>query len=524
MNEIMAARFELEVPLAEKSVLCEMSDDYTLPDYMPPIKRVISAEAVVSPPESYVSQTGCELGGNMRYRILYEGGDEGGVWCVELPAEYEATSSLDGGGDNEKCHCRATAAVETPTVRVSAPRRMNIRSRVRMRVAVSSDESFDCTYRGESIPDNEVRCLGGTASAMQTLYGKSEAIALNDSFVVGSDGEQVRVISCRGELNVTNADAKRTGVMCSGELLLKILLCREGEGERPYAVSRKIPFSGEAAYTGELREGAELCGACAWGSLVSCVANVSDTHLVCEAEVILCAEAQAQYSFGYLRDVYALSNVSETSSQRVHLRCPISCINGNVSINGTSPIDGAKLDTGVKVLDVRGVASPDVNIEFDGDQIEFSGKVRFSALTDNGSELAVHELDIPYKYTAELAGSARGAELCAHAIVNVCGCRARIDGEEMVVDAELYVAAAVAQKESIDAITEVRFGSIRRAPDGSPRPAARITVCYPSLGESLWSVAKRYGADFARVAADNGIDADAPDSEDSLASVSFLIV
>ena len=99
-----------------------------------------------------------------------------------------------------------------------------------------------------------------------------------------------------------------------------------------------------------------------------------------------------------------------------------------------------------------------------------------------------------------------------------------IDGDEMVVDAELYVAAAVAQKDSVDAITEVRFGSIRRAPDGSPRPAARITVCYPSLGESLWSVAKRYGADLARVASDNGIDVDAPDSKDSLARVSFLIV
>ena len=453
MNEIMAARFELEVPLAEKSVLCEMSDDYTLPDYMPTIKRVISADAVVSPPETYISQTGCELGGNMRYRILYEGGDEGGVWCVELPAEYEASASIESGAGNEKSHCRASATVETPTVRVSAPRRMNIRSRVRIRLAVSSDEAFDCVCRGESVPDSEVRCLEGKSIAMQTLYGKSEVVALNDSFAVGSDGEQLRVISCRGEVSVTTADAKRTGVMCGGELMLKILLCREGEGERPYVVSRKIPFSGEALYTSELREGAELCGACAWGSLASCVASVSDTHLVCEAEVVLCAEAQAQYPFAYLRDVYALSNVSETSSQRVHLRRPIACINGNVSINGTSSIDGAKLDAGMKIFDVRGVASPDVSIEFDGDRIEFSGKVKFSVLTDNGSEIAAHELDIPYKYTAELAASARGDELCAHAIVNACGCRARIDGDEMVVDAELYVAAAVAQKDSVDAIT-----------------------------------------------------------------------
>ena len=97
-------------------------------------------------------------------------------------------------------------------------------------------------------------------------------------------------------------------------------------------------------------------------------------------------------------------------------------------------------------------------------------------------------------------------------------------GEELVVDAELYVAAAVAAKSSVDAITEVRFGSMRRAPDGSPRHAARITVCYPCAGESLWSVSKRYGVDPVRVATDNGIEADAPDSAESLANVGFLIV
>ena len=61
MNEITAARFELEVPLAEKNVICEMSDDYTLPDYMPPIKRVISVDASVSPPESRVFALTCSM-------------------------------------------------------------------------------------------------------------------------------------------------------------------------------------------------------------------------------------------------------------------------------------------------------------------------------------------------------------------------------------------------------------------------------------------------------------------------------
>lgn len=525
MNEIMAARFELEVPLAEKNVLCEMSDDYTLPDYMPPIKRVISVDASVSPPESYVSASGCELGGNMRYRLLYEGGEDGGVWCIELPAEYEAVATLDGGGaDNEKCHCRATATAETPVVRVSAPRRINIRSRVRIRAYISSNQQFECACRGESVADDEIRCLEGASSAMQTLCAESEVIALSDSFAVGSDDEQLRVIGCRGEVAVTTAEARRAGVMCGGELLVKIFLCREGEGERPYSVARKIPFHAEAVYMQDLREGSELCGACAWGNTVSCTATVAEGHLVCEAEILLCAEAQAQYPFSYLRDVYALSNVSETSSKRIHLRRPIACFNGNVSISGSAETDGTKLDGGMKIFDVRATAAPDVNIEIENGRMGISGKVKCSVLTDNGSELSTYELDVPYKYTAEIGSNASDAELCSRAFVSLGGCRARMDADKLMVDAELYVAASVAEKSGVDAITEVRFGGVRRTADGSPRHAARITVCYPAVGESLWSVAKRYGADVARVAADNGIDVDVPDSAESLARVGFLIV
>jgi hypothetical protein len=92
---------------------------------------------------------------------------------------------------------------------------------------------------------------------MQTLCGRSDAIALSDSFEVG-ETEELRVVCCRGEVMITSAEARRTGVACSGELQLKILLCREGEGERPYTVTRKIPVSGEAAYLKDVRDGAEL--------------------------------------------------------------------------------------------------------------------------------------------------------------------------------------------------------------------------------------------------------------------------
>jgi hypothetical protein len=61
--------------------------------------------------------------------------------------------------------------------------------------------------------------------------------------------------------------------------------------------------------------------------------------------------------------------------------------------------------------------------------------------------------------------------------------------------------------------------------EGKERAGGAFTVCYPALGDSLWSVAKRYATALGAVRKANDLDADAPaDAPESIEGCKYLIV
>ena len=57
-----------------------------------------------------------------------------------------------------------------------------------------------------------------------------------------------------------------------------------------------------------------------------------------------------------------------------------------------------------------------------------------------------------------------------------------------------------------------------------PLPRADLEICYPTVGETLWDVGKRYGVSPDGLAAANGLSADAPGDTDSLRDVRYLLI
>ena len=55
----------IQVPINEKNVITEMSNDFTLPDYQPEIKRLLHVSASVLPPTKYVGDSESELSGGI---------------------------------------------------------------------------------------------------------------------------------------------------------------------------------------------------------------------------------------------------------------------------------------------------------------------------------------------------------------------------------------------------------------------------------------------------------------------------
>ena len=65
----------IQSPVMARSAIQELSDDFSLPDYKPEIRRMISVTAAVSPAAHYLTPGHAEFAGSVKYCIQYEGGD-----------------------------------------------------------------------------------------------------------------------------------------------------------------------------------------------------------------------------------------------------------------------------------------------------------------------------------------------------------------------------------------------------------------------------------------------------------------
>ena len=63
--------------LCDRTVGCEVSGDFTLPDGQPEIRRLLAVNERVLPPAKYVSSSGVECNGTVDYSVLYVGTDGG---------------------------------------------------------------------------------------------------------------------------------------------------------------------------------------------------------------------------------------------------------------------------------------------------------------------------------------------------------------------------------------------------------------------------------------------------------------
>lgn len=563
MNDMKSGRFELESPMLDRVAVCELNDDFTLPDYMPPIGRVISIEGCAAPPSRYVGAGIAEFAGAVRYRLLYEGlGDgenggngsnstsgsvgnyrNGGVWCAELVSEYDAQMRPDTGDTSDGGEFRtdqsefvtvADASTENVSARVTAPRRVTLRCRVRVRGRLLGRKEYDCMVRGNA-PEDGIRRLDGNGRAGVTVSGVSEPVSLHDTITfdelpAGGDGE-LRVVGCRGEVFISDAASEGDGAVCRGELCMRILLCREGEGERPFTVTRRIPLSANAVYDTAFPDGTQPVGVRAWGECTAASAAVEENALVCEAVAEVFAESAGVCNFSYIRDIYSCDVNCEVARRDIRVNRPLACLNANITVSGDENMKTLGGDNGMKLTDVRAtaIAEPTVTVDTEKSDVSISGKLKCIVLLENGSELEAKEFEIPYRYSAdvpELRSLGAGNDTVnAEVRVCACSCRGRIDGDRVAVDCELSLAIRLSSFSSVSAVSEVNYGGLRRGSSGTVSRPARITVCYPSDGESLWSVAKRYGADFRAVASDNGIDPSIqPDSAASLSGVDFLII
>lgn len=524
-------RFDYTARLFDRPQTADLSDDYTLPDYMPAIGRVISCTAAVASPSLYLGGGSVEYAGGVRYRLLYESADDSSLWCAELPSEYDIILNAERDSarlpqDPAELSCLAEASPENVTARVTAPRRLTIKSRVRLSPDLSAKTSFETAIHGDPGDPDSVRTLEGSSESSFFASATNFPVICKDKISLAEAGlspdDEYRVISSRGDVMISQLQISGDGADCRGEVSSNILLTREGEGERPRRIIRKIPFSATLPLNLPLPENSSTAGVRGYGVCPTVTASQEEDGIALEASLLLSAEIAARAPLSYLKDIYSKSADCECARKKLTLRTPAACFNGNATVSGSSDLASLGIDSGMRLCDISARILPDIEKTLSpSGRLTLGGKMKISAVADNGAELFPVEYDADYKYVAELPEAAGLASPEISVVAAVGETKGRIDSDSIVADCELCVGVLVEEKNEIEVLSEINLTPSSFV----PKPASHICVCYPASGETLWDIAKKYRTEAEAIAEKNSLDPSAsPDSPDSLSKSKFLII
>lgn len=478
------------------AVFCDISEEFTLPEYEPEIKKILRVTARVLPAGKYVGGGRAEFAGSVVYGLIYRG-TEGETGCVSLSSDYEFAVPCNNG-DREIAVFADTVA-DSVMCRPLAPRRLQFRTRLKSRVQMLSDSAVPPC---DAPPLTEILRSTAPVCLRKRITG--------GEFEIGGDIKvQGRPLACDGTVSVTEMHCEQGEVYCRGELWARVT-CEDG-GLITY--EKRIPF--ERRFDGDVDK-SWLCRpiASCWSCEYTGDENGGEVSAVAEVE----AECCAAFSVALARDAFVCGAPSVAEKSKTELTSCVDC--GSVTV----PVSGSRVLTGEEAGLDR-VCAPWWEVAFENPERDGSGAaVRGNAvlhciLQGDGGECAPVKIEMPFRVRLEGVASG-GGRLYGNLSGTLSSVRIKTEKGSVSAEGELSVSVIITEK-----ATESTVCSVKTVPSEDEKTPFGVSVVYPQKGDSLWQIAKRRWVSPAELCRMNGLSAELcedPDSEESLAGVRAL--
>lgn len=458
----------------------DVSEEFTLPDYLPEIRRVVGVRASVSSDGKYVSGEELEADGGVTYTLLYVGGD-GSL------AQTSETSSYTGrmriGGEEERftpADLILSCTAENVSCRVTSPRKITLSSRVKMHLL------------SEKPVDTRLRVEGGGTLRRKTEMRRSATVAeARKSGECGGEireREGLRVLMASGEVCISDVRMSPTAagdVIVKGEGVMNVLLVTpEGEyvnakGRAPMEETATLPES-------FLGRGGTFLPA-AFGSVVLMeVEAEEDGTLRWRMEYDIDCDAVRWEEAEITTDGYLTEGEDVLTFAELEATAPAAVLNGRLTTSAA-----AKIKPEMTFVTAWGSGKAD-SCTVTGGRLVLNGAVKLTCVMTGQGDVTAEDVVIPLRYEAEAVsgcGDGEEGDLTRRCDIRVTEITARTDGETLHLTAELAITLLAMKREP------VRYLSAIAPVQGAEETESgknRIRIYVPDEGETAWDVEKRF--------------------------------
>ena len=482
--------------ICDKHSSVELNSDFTLPDYQPEIRRLLTSRAVILPQSEFLGNGNAEIQGDINYKITYLGAD-GSVYCATLSDKYGLTASLDFTShsvNSDDIALIPSCKVENIGTRVLGPRKLNIRAKLDCRVLGFSPSLYSPNLVGahnKSTIENRIF----ETTCINIKRSESKSLILNDFISLDTSSDNIRIIDCYSNVIFNECSAANDKIYVKGESVLKILYCNEGENTHPLSMIKKIPFSCEMYASGVT-------------SLFECTArgvcfderfDFSENGVAVDITLSLSAIAQRNESVKYISDAYSTEKLCQNSNSELSILNTVRCCCGNLTQNDVFSLEDINLSRDVKIIDIIGKSNIN-ELAIENGKLIFKGSNDYQVVYALEEEYSSLTINAPIKYELDTRSAINVEKDFKWQVEsNVSSVRARHDGERLFVDCELNLNVILNCLNKLELLNEMIFGEYLK------KPCGEILLCYPDKDATVWSVAKQYGEPQKNIRTKNSI-------------------
>ena len=485
----------------------DVSGEYTLPDYLPDINRLLRISSAIGKTSSHAGEEGgVDFDGEVLFSVIYSSADgliKNASFKVPFDGNMQSAESIAKG----LCH-----SAENTVCRLQSPRKIVMKCRVVSTASVPEKLRISPVISGRITAADEAAL---ERKEKPLRYGEAGEICVNGNVSEdieiegGAQGhpEISEIVAVSMTPCIYDVRVYEGRLIYKGDVITELILKEEAQEGVPagyFSVQRSIPVSGDADAEG-LPEETLFAADCSIYGLEYRIAKDrkgEDRTAEIDFEYSICFCAFTEYAASAVEDIYSPDYETTAETARVTLRRPTKCLRFNFTASGETPRDESDFDT---VISASAKASCDGVTVREG-KIIVQGTADVNVILGNGAGMyTVKSFKLPLRYETDGAlprdSFSEGDMVDFDAFTAALSVKPRISRDTVAADVETAVSLLLFTGESSDIVASCTVMKDR------PREKAHgvMKLYYPEKDETLWDIAKACGTTERALRDANGI-------------------
>ncbi len=484
-----------EMETGRGAAALEVGGEYTLPDYLPQIKRILRTDCQVLGGNQFQRGEETEVSGAVRYYVLYL--DEEGN-----PASYTVDGDFVGvipTGDGVEV--MALPHIEGYSCRPLGPRRLSLKGTVKLGcLSTTRCEKENPLPEG----DASLEVLKRSLKQGYTEFLNITDVALTDTLSCEAGS---RVLSVEGSPMFREVKAEAGGIRVRGEVFVTLLMMGDMSG--PYSLKTKMPF--EEFLPGSTFAPGDM--AVAYGTMKEVSPTVSEGEaggtLTLDCLLDIWAVGATNQEWEWVEDLYSTKHPVAVTGEHINVRWYPGMQMANYTVDVGCDTAQMECHGAERILDSRGYVTVD-SCSWQNGEMTVEGSLKVSLLTMGEKGYIPCSFGTPYKVRVPLReGISKDAKAEVYATCVQTACR--MEGEQIRGESEVQFSIIFKKEDTyrvvgrVDVDTETTYETNEEI----------VRAVYLGDGDSLWSICKEYHVPMEDVIRGNSLPKEIGDSPNS---------